>query len=40
MCVRDIEFKYFYDFSIECWNGSDSMIYTLQKKKKKKKGSM
>jgi hypothetical protein len=19
MCVRDIEFTYFYDFAIECW---------------------
>jgi hypothetical protein len=27
MCVRDIEFTYFYDFSIECWNCSDSDIY-------------
>jgi hypothetical protein len=27
MCVRDIEFKYFYDFSIACWNCSDSVIY-------------
>jgi hypothetical protein len=27
MCVRDIEFTYFYDFSIECWNCSDSVIY-------------
>jgi hypothetical protein len=26
MCVRDIEFTYFYDFSIECWNFSDSVI--------------
>jgi hypothetical protein len=24
---RDIEFTYFYDFSIECWNCSDSVIY-------------
>ena len=22
MCVRDIEFTYLYDFSIECWNCS------------------
>ena len=27
ICVRDIEFTYFYDFSIECWNCSDSVIY-------------
>ena len=27
MCVRDIEFTYFSDFSIECWNCSDSVIY-------------
>ena len=27
MCVRDIEFTYFYDFSIECQNCSDSVIY-------------
>jgi hypothetical protein len=27
MCVRDIEFTYFYDFSIECWNCSDNVIY-------------
>ena len=27
MCVRDIEFTYFYDFSIECWNCSDSVVY-------------
>ena len=27
MCARDIEFTYFYDFSIECWNCSDSVIY-------------
>ena len=27
MCVRDIEFTYYYDFSIECWNCSDSVIY-------------
>jgi hypothetical protein len=27
MCVRYIEFTYFYDFSIECWNCSDSVIY-------------
>ena len=27
MCVRDIEFTYFYVFSIECWNCSDSVIY-------------
>jgi hypothetical protein len=27
MFVRDIEFTYFYDFSIECWNCSDSVIY-------------
>ena len=27
MCVRDIEFTYFYDFSIECWNCSDRAIY-------------
>ena len=27
MCVRDIEITYFYDFSIECWNCSDSVIY-------------
>ena len=27
MYVRDIEFSYFYDFSIECWNCSDSVIY-------------
>jgi hypothetical protein len=24
---RDSEFTYFYDFSIECWNCSDSVIY-------------
>jgi hypothetical protein len=27
MSVKDIEFTYFYDFSIECWNCSDSVIY-------------
>ena len=27
MCARDIEFTYLYDFSIECWNCSDSVIY-------------
>jgi hypothetical protein len=27
MCVRGIEFTYFYDFSIECWNCFDSVIY-------------
>jgi hypothetical protein len=27
MYVRVIEFTYFYDFSIECWNCSDSVIY-------------
>jgi hypothetical protein len=27
MCVRDIEFTYLYDFSIECWNCSDSVLY-------------
>ena len=27
MCARDIEFTYFYDFSIECWNCSDNVIY-------------
>jgi hypothetical protein len=27
MCVRDIEFAYFYGFVIECWNCSDSVIY-------------
>jgi hypothetical protein len=27
MCARDIEFTYFYDFSIECWNCSNSVIY-------------
>ena len=27
MCVRDIEFTYFYDFSIECWNCFDSVIH-------------
>jgi hypothetical protein len=26
MCVRDIEFTYLYDFSIECWNCSDSVL--------------
>jgi hypothetical protein len=26
-CVRYTEFTYFYDFSIECWNCSDSVIY-------------
>ena len=29
MCVRDIESTYFYDFFIECWNCSDSVIYIL-----------
>jgi hypothetical protein len=24
MCVRDVDFTYFYDFPIECWNCSDS----------------
>ena len=28
-CVRDIEFAYFYDFSIEILNFSDSMIFFL-----------
>ena len=27
ICVRYTEFTYFYDFSIECWNCSDSVIY-------------
>ena len=27
MCVRYIEFTYIYDYSIECWNCSDSVIY-------------
>ena len=27
MCVRDIEFAYVFDFSIECWNCCDSEIY-------------
>jgi hypothetical protein len=27
MCVRDIEFTYFYDFSAECWNCSECVIY-------------
>ena len=27
MWARDIEFTYFYDFSIECWNCSDRVIY-------------
>jgi hypothetical protein len=27
MCVSDIEFAYFYDFSIEILNFSDSMIF-------------
>ena len=27
MCVRDIEFTYFYDFSIEYQNCSDRVIY-------------
>jgi hypothetical protein len=27
MCVRDTEFTYLYDFSIECWNCSDSVLY-------------
>ena len=27
MFVRAIEFTYFYEFSIECWNCSDSVIY-------------
>ena len=27
MCARDIEFTYLYDFSIECWNCSNSVIY-------------
>jgi hypothetical protein len=27
MCARDIEFTYLYDFSIECWNCSDSVLY-------------
>jgi hypothetical protein len=35
MCVRDIEFTYFYDFSIECWNCSDSVIYIFAIVKKK-----
>ena len=25
MCVRDIEFTYFYDFSFGCWNCSNSI---------------
>ena len=29
MCVRDIEFVYFYDFSIEFWNCSDSVIFVF-----------
>jgi hypothetical protein len=27
ICVRDFEFTYFYHFSIEGWNSSDSVIY-------------
>jgi hypothetical protein len=27
LSVRDIEFTYFYNFSIECWDCSDSVIY-------------
>jgi ABC-type anion transport system duplicated permease subunit len=27
MCVSDIEFTYFYDSSIQCWNCSESVIY-------------
>jgi hypothetical protein len=27
MCVKYIEFAYLYDFSIECWNCSDSVLY-------------
>jgi hypothetical protein len=27
MCVTDIEFTYLYDFSVECWNCSDSVLY-------------
>ena len=27
MCVRDIEITHFYDFPIECWNCSESVIY-------------
>jgi hypothetical protein len=27
MCVRDMEFTYVYDISIECWNCSDSVIF-------------
>jgi hypothetical protein len=27
MRVRDIEFTYLYDFSIECWNCSNSVLY-------------
>jgi hypothetical protein len=27
ICVRDIEFTYLYDVSIECWNCSDSVLY-------------
>jgi len=38
MCVRDITLVYFYDFSIEFWNCSDSVIFfsiILQVVKKK-----
>ena len=27
MCVRDMEFTYVYDISIECWNCSVSVIF-------------
>jgi hypothetical protein len=29
MCVRDVDFTYFYDFPIECWNCSDSGLFVF-----------
>jgi hypothetical protein len=30
MCVRDIDFAYFYDFSSEFWNCSDDVLFVFQ----------
>jgi hypothetical protein len=34
MCVRDIEFTYLYDFSIECWKCSDICYFIIGYEKK------
>ena len=30
MCVRDVDFTYFYDFSIACWTCSNSGLFCFQ----------